>query len=308
MLPQDIKKQYDTSRARAEAEAAQRKRAAYTAMPRLRQIDEEIRQVSFNRGLELIKAENRDQVKKDTAEKLAALYAERARMLSERGMSMDDLLPRYACEKCSDTGYLENGELCPCARLKLAGRKYSSSGISENAGFDRFNENIFKDAEQLKRTRRAAEICAQYAENLEIGGAKGLLLMGETGLGKTFLMDSIGREAIRRGYSVKKYTAYNLIDAALRAVRQHEAGPELTGAELLLLDDLGTEPMIPGVTIETLFAAINERQFAGKATVIATNLTKNELFTQYGERIFSRLFASREYAAITLRGKDLRMG
>ena len=199
-------------------------------MPKLRQIDEEIRQVSFNRGLELIKAENRDQVRRDTAEKLAALYAERARMLSERGMSMDDLLPRYACEKCSDTGYLENGELCPCARLKLAGRKYSSSGISENAGFDRFNENIFKDPEQLKRTRRAAEICAQYAENLEIGGAKGLLLMGETGLGKTFLMDSIGREAIRRGYSVKKYTAYNLIDAALRAVRRHEAGPELTGA------------------------------------------------------------------------------
>ena len=233
MLPQDIKKQYDTSRARAEAEAAQRKHAAYTAMPKLRQIDEEIRQVSFNRGLELIKAENRDQVKKDTAEKLAALYAERARMLSERGMSMEDLLPRYACEKCSDTGYLENGELCPCARLKLAGRKYSSSGISENAGFDRFNESIFKDPEQLKRTRRAAEIGAQYAENLEIGGAKGLLLMGETGLGKTFLMDSIGREAIRRGYSVKKYTAYNLIDAALRAVRQHEAGPELTGAELL---------------------------------------------------------------------------
>lgn len=203
MLPQDIKKQYDTSRARAEAEAAQRKHAAYTAMPKLRQIDEEIRQVSFNRGLELIKAENRDQVRRDTAEKLAALYAERARMLSERGMSMDDLLPRYACEKCSDTGYLENGELCPCARLKLAGRKYSSSGISENAGFDRFNENIFKDPEQLKRTRRAAEICAQYAENLEIGGAKGLLLMGETGLGKTFLMDSIGREAIRRGCSVK---------------------------------------------------------------------------------------------------------
>ena len=184
MLPQDIKKQYDTSRARAEAEAAQRKHAAYTAMPKLRQIDEEIRQVSFNRGLELIKAENRDKVKKATAEKLAALYAERARMLSERGMSMEDLLPRYACEKCSDTGYLENGELCPCARLKLAGRKYSSSGISENAGFDRFNENIFKDPEQLRRTRRAAEICAQYAENLEIGGAKGLLLMGETGLGK----------------------------------------------------------------------------------------------------------------------------
>ena len=109
MLPQDIKKQYDTSRARAEAEAAQRKRAAYTAMPKLRQIDEEIRQVSFNRGLELIKAENRDQVRRDTAEKLAALYAERARMLSERGMSTDDLLPRYACENAPTRATLKTG-------------------------------------------------------------------------------------------------------------------------------------------------------------------------------------------------------
>ncbi len=307
MLPQDIKKQYDTSRARAQAEAAQRRNAAYRAVPRLRQIDEEIKQVSFNRGIELLKAENRELVRQQTADRLSGLYAQRAALLNECGMSINDLMPHYACQKCSDTGYLESGELCPCARLKLAGRRYSSSGISEGAGFDKFNESLFKDAEQLKRTRRAAEICAQYAESLEIGGARGLLLMGETGLGKTFLMDSIGREAIRRGYGVKKYTAYNLIDAALRAVRQREAGPELTGTELLLLDDLGTEPMIPGVTIETLFAAINERQFASKATVIATNLTKNEIFNQYGERIFSRLFASREYAALTLKGRDLRM-
>lgn len=41
-----------------------------------------------------------------------------------------------------------------------------------------------------------------------------------------------------------------------------------------MIDDLGTEPMVPGITIETLFALINERQFSGKATVIATNLTK----------------------------------
>lgn len=307
MLPQDIQKQYDASRARALAEAQQRIDAAHKAAPRIKQIDEELRRVSFEMGPELLKAADRDAVRRNTAQKLAELQIEREGLLNALGLSAESLKPHYACEKCSDTGYLPGGELCPCVRLKLAGRQYASSGISENAGFDKFNDSIFKDAEQLKRTRRAAQICRQYAQTLEIGGARGLLLMGETGLGKTFLMDSIGREALQHGYSIKKYTAYNLIDAALRAVRMREAGPELTGTELLLLDDLGTEPMIPGVTIETLFAAINERQFAGSATVIATNLNKNELYEQYGERIFSRLFASREYAAITLKGNDLRI-
>ena len=80
--------------------------------------------------------------------------------------------------------------------MKLAGRRYASSGISENAGFDRFDSSMFKDAEQLKRTQKAAKICREYAQSLEYNGAHGLLLMGETGLGKTFLIDCIGREAI----------------------------------------------------------------------------------------------------------------
>jgi DNA replication protein DnaC len=307
MLPQDIKKQYDASRERAEEQARQRREEAYAAVPELRRIEDELKRVSFEMGPRLVSATDREAVRRETATRLSELYAKRDALLSENGKDAKSLLPRYSCEKCSDSGYLPGGELCPCARLKLAGRQYSSSGISEKAGFDRFDESLFKDPEQLKRTRRAAEICAQYAQTLEIGGARGLLLMGETGLGKTFLMDSIGREAIKQGRTVKKYTAYNLIDAALRSVRQREQGPDLTDVELLMIDDLGTEPMIPGVTIETLFAAINERQFAGKATIIATNLSKNELFTQYGERIFSRLFASREYAALTLKGKDLRI-
>lgn len=307
MLPQDLQKQYDTSRRRAEAEAAERVREAYAAVPELKGIDDEMMEVAFNMGIELVKAADRAAVKRAAEERLLSLRLRRSELLRAAHISEEGLKPRYGCEMCGDSGYLESGELCPCVKARLAGRMYASSGIGENAGFDRFDDSVFKDTEQLKRTRRAAEICRQYAKALEINGANGLLLMGETGLGKTFLLDCIAREVMQGGLNIKKYTAYNLIDAQLRAVRQREAGPELTGAELLLIDDLGTEPMIPGITIETLFAVINERQFAKKATVIATNLDRTELFNRYGDRIFSRLFASREYAVITLKGKDLRV-
>ncbi len=307
MLPRDLQLQYDTSRRRAQEDARQRTLAAYAAIPELRGIDDEMLDITFNMGIELVRSADREAVKRNAEERLSALKARRRELLSAAHISEESLMPHYECELCGDSGYLQNGELCPCVKAKLAGRMYASSGIGEGAAFDRFDSTRFKDAEQLKRTQRAAEICRQYAVALEVNGANGLLLMGETGLGKTFLLDCIAREVMQSGLNIKKYTAYNLIDAQLRAVRQRTAGVELTSADLLLIDDLGTEPMIPGITIETLFAAINERQFAKKATVIATNLTRAELFDRYGDRIFSRLFASREYAVLTLKGQDLRI-
>ena len=74
------------------------------------------------------------------------------------------------------------------------------------------------------------------------------------------------------------------------------------------LDDLGTEPMIPSITFEALFAVLNERGNAGRATALATNLGKAEILESYGERIFSRLFSQKGYSVIELRGNDLRIG
>jgi len=126
-------------------------------------------------------------------------------------------------------------------------------------------------------------------------------------VGKTFLLDCVGRRALERGKSVQKYTAYNIIDMMLRAMRNRSEGVDLTSPELLIIDDLGTEPMIPSVTVEALFAAINERGNAGIATAVATNLTRGEILDIYGERIFSRLFSQRQFSVIELRGQDLRL-
>lgn len=49
-------------------------------------------------------------------EKLRLAHAARTAALAELHLSEEDLLPKYACEKCSDTGFLPNGRLCDCYR------------------------------------------------------------------------------------------------------------------------------------------------------------------------------------------------
>jgi DNA replication protein DnaC len=170
-----------------------------------------------------------------------------------------------------------------------------------------FSTSIYKNAEQKRRSLKAKELCELFAGELALNGLPGLVIMGETGVGKTFLLDCIGRRALERGRSVQKYTAYNIVDMMLRAIRERTAAEDLTAPELLLIDDLGTEPMVPSITFEALFAAVNERGNAGRATVVATNLDRAAILESYGERIFSRLFSQRGYSVIELRGNDLRI-
>jgi len=199
--------------------------------------------------------------------------------------------------------------MCACLRKRLLREEYASSGFAPEACFERFDADIYPDEAQRRRSLRAKEICEAYAQALCFNGAKGLLLMGDVGLGKTFLLDCIGQRALAQGYSVQKYTAYNLLDRMLRGMREREGGLSAAGLatpELLLIDDLGTEPFIPNVTYEVLFSAVNERQNAGKATVIATNLGKAQLLEDYGERLFSRITSPRLFSVIELKGKSLR--
>ena len=47
-------------------------------------------------------------------EKKALLLSERKGLLMQMGISEDDLLPKFVCPKCSDTGFLKNGAACDC--------------------------------------------------------------------------------------------------------------------------------------------------------------------------------------------------
>lgn len=307
MLPRELTAHYARAREKAQALYEARRDEVCRALPRLAEIENEMREVAFNLALGLRTVEDKRSYRQSVDDALASLSRERARLLADNGLPPDYLNIPYACARCEDTGCLPDGTLCPCARERLLAQRYASSGLAKDARFESFSTSIYKNAEQKRRSLRAKELCELYAGELALNNACGLMLMGETGVGKTYLLDCIGRRALERGRSVQKYTAYNIVDLMLRAIRERASAVDLSAPELLLIDDLGTEPMIPSVTFEALFAAINERGNAGRATVVATNLNRAEILDNYGERIFSRLFSQKSYSVIELKGQDLRV-
>ena len=82
--------------------------------------------------------------------------------------------------------------------------------------------------------------------------------------------------------------------------------PRFTRVPLLVLDDLGTEAMIPNVTKESLFAIADQRNASRLATVYISNLNADELTERYGERIASRITDSAVTKAIHFTGGSLR--
>jgi len=76
---------------------------------------------------------------------------------------------------------------------------------------------------------------------------------------------------------------------------------------VLLIDDLGTEPILKNVTKEYLYNLINIRQINNRATMISTNLSLDNILNRYDERIFSRLANKSLSTTIQLLSRDKRI-
>ena len=78
-------------------------------------------------------------------------------------------------------------------------------------------------------------------------------------------------------------------------------------ADILLIDDLGSEPVLKNVTVEYLYTILNERLVKNRATCISSNLdSPTKILDRYGERIYSRLANKLLSLNILFTGKDNR--
>ncbi len=212
---------------------------------------------------------------------------------------------KYHCTKCNDTGYIGN-QRCECFTKMLIDESLKNECVSNSKSFENFDENIF-DNSIKKKILEIRDYLKIYSERFPCVKKPNTVLCGSTGTGKTFLLSCVYAELKKRGISVVFITAGKLFDILRKyALNQTNNIDVLLDAEMLIIDDLGSEPMFNNITVEYLFLLINERSQNNKSICVSTNLTADELKAHYNERISSRLFDLNSTYVFSIPGKDLR--
>ncbi len=285
----------------AEREAREaRVRDAYTRAPRLKALDEERARLFIDLGKRAITPEQSKQ-------RLSEIFDEEKNLLASIGLPQDALELRVRCKTCGDTGYVgANNKPCAC-RLLLREKLRGADGVNARETFANFSTDLFPTPEQKKRTLNAKRICELFAASLPHPEKPSILLFGMPGLGKSYLGNAIAYDALSRGIDTERVTAYAFIQTVLQDIReQTQKAARYQSVPLLVLDDLGSEPVIPNVSFEWLFAVVNERTLAGLATVCSTNLSLAQLQQRYDERFMSRLCDKNTTQVLHLTGENLR--
>ena len=318
-----LEEEYARQRERDRQEQEERLREAYGKSPRLQELAEASRALFMKRARSLLsRPEDAETLAEQTRAQARAIRAEQEACLAQAGLPADYLDMRYRCSVCRDTGYVGEGvrQMCACFERRLVDRMYDSARERGTDGqrFEAFSPAMIPAGEKVDGLHTQRQIteaverqCREYADSYPDTEKLGLTLMGGTGLGKTFLLHCVENRLIERGFSPISVTAYRLFET-MRGC--HFSDPEkrrefdeLLRCDILLIDDLGTEPLMKNITREYLFTLLNERLCQRRHTVAATNLGMKELMEQYGERVFSRLLDTMNVAVTPLRGQDLRM-
>lgn len=313
-----ILRQMERQREQREAEAEDRRYHLALAIPRLGEIDRELRTTSAKAMRIAFESNNTDLAIGALRDRNLALQQEKRSLMLQNGYPADYLAVVYDCPLCRDTGYAEN-KLCDCVRRRAAAaQKQALSSLLpvDKETFETFRLDYYSTQPDSRfgiSPRDMAKLnyqkCNSFAE--QFGASyENLLLYGSAGLGKTFLSSCIARRITERGFSVTYDTAISIFDqynnvkfksgdfsAASQALARFRS------ADLLIIDDLGTE--MPGAFhTSCLYDLISRRLMGRLPTILSTNLLPSDLETRYSPAIASRILG--EFTQLRFIGEDIR--
>ena len=298
--------------ARANAEDA--RAAAEAAVPALRHAEEEVRV----RGVRCALAGASGKDRTAAAAALAKAKQDLTALLASSGRPADALEPHFTCKKCQDAGTFE-GHTCICVHKlmqKLRREEIESLSSLSISSFDtmelRYYPNTIDDklGEPVRSYMGSllAELRA-YAEEFD-RSSESLMLFGNAGLGKTHAALAIAGIVLEKDFDVIYVSSPDFF-SKLEALHfgADPGGEEETllqtaaGADLLILDDLGTE-FNSSFFLSTLYSLLNNRLGAHLPTIVTTNITDGALLEKlYTEKISSRLSA---FVPCLFAGQDIR--
>ena len=302
---------YQRAREQALEECRLRQEAVYARFPRLREITEARKALTYQLGRSLLAKEDPLSTRKAYAANMQALLREERDLLKENNIPPAFLEPVWRCDACQDTGYVtgEDGvkRMCACLTQRMLAEQFTQGQVSRRERFETFQEDIFPTPRQRKATCKARDICKDYAERFPGNNPPGLLILGQAGLGKSFLLNCVAVRVLERGFSVLSLSAYDYMQAVLAALRDRQPMPDFHAPDLLILDDLGAEPMLNNITRENLTNLLDARQRQGLATAFSSNFTREQIINEYGERFAFRLLSPRNTLTLELIGENLRL-
>jgi DNA replication protein DnaC len=185
---------------------------------------------------------------------------------------------------------------------------FSLDKYSDEKNYEKYHANI-SPKENIKNIKK---ICENFINNFDDPNEKNLLFTGNTGLGKTFLSNCIAYELLKQGKTVLYQTAPMMLDSILdfrfdKPGANSQILESLQTVDLLIIDDLGTET-INNMKFTELFNIINTRLLNQThkitKTIISTNLSLNNIFSLYEERLGSRFVGN--YNICRFFGDDIR--
>lgn len=320
---------YANKRKLAEEQLEKRTEELHLKIPRLKEIELEKRNMLFKIGKLSIMNKEMNQLEINSLQdKVNCLNKEKQAILDRNNINKSYLEIQYDCSECRDTGYINilnsknefiRAEKCKCFKQQLIEERYKNSNLSnllESQNMNNFDLNIFSEdivkGERCSAKERIIEILDEvtnFINNFNEKNTKSLLLYGNTGLGKTYMCSCISKRLIDKGYTVLYQMSGDLMEITLD--KKFERSPEnskkyedIFECDLLIIDDLGTEP-INNATIPEMFSIINKRLIMNKKTVISTNLGLAKIIEIYSERIGSRIIE--EYKLLQFLGEDIRI-
>jgi DNA replication protein DnaC len=296
-------------------EQQERTNAAIEKIPQLADIQMKLSRIGYNISTLLFRDENPREKVAQLKEESLKLQNEKRRLLKENGFDEDALAIKYTCSVCNDSGFV-NERMCNCHRELL--KEIERDNLRrfapvDDCTFNSFNTEYYpaqameNGVSPREKAQKIFESCRTYAQGFNSHAAS-ILFMGGTGLGKTHLSLAIANVVINKGYSVVYGTAQNILsDLQNESFGRYEnldyTEREVLAADLLIIDDLGTE-FKNQFSVACLYNIINTRILKKKPTIISTNFSYDDLERDYNQRITSRIAGV--YITLVLEGNDIR--
>ena len=322
---QKILQEYEKRHIQEVKSLEERKSKIYKEIPRIKEIDEERTDFSLITIKGILN--NKNDAIKALNDKFDTLKLEKAKLLKEAGFPKDFLSMHYTCPLCKDSGYISQDGLtvmCSCLQQKILDAKYNDSNVStaKNQTFETFDLNLYSDVANKekynstisprKNMENIKKVTLNFVDNFDDENVKNLLFSGGTGLGKTYLSNCIVSSLLNKGKTVIYQTAPVMLDKLIAEMFDknnvsNSFSENLLTADLLVIDDLGTETM-NSLKFSELYKIINTRLLNQNnkvtKTIISTNLSLQQLFETYDERLVSRFVG--HYDIFKFFGEDIR--